>query len=54
MAYVCPIVETIALYAEVLPGFSLIMPSQGGDVARGFVIGFGLGAIMDLTEQDLH
>jgi hypothetical protein len=50
VAYVCPIVETIALYAEVLPGFSLIMPSQG-DVARGFVIGFGLGAIMDLTEQ---
>jgi hypothetical protein len=50
VAYVCPIVETIALYAEVLPGFSLIMPSEG-DVAKGFVIGFGLGAIMDLTDR---
>jgi hypothetical protein len=50
VAYAYQIVETIALYGEALPGFSLVMPSVG-DVARGFVIGFGVGAMMDLGDR---
>jgi hypothetical protein len=45
-----PIVETIALYAEVLPGYSLIKPSEG-NTAKGLVLAGGAGAIMDLSES---
>jgi hypothetical protein len=50
VAYAYKIVETISLFAEVLPGFSLVKPSTG-DVATGFVIGYGVGAIMDVSDR---
>jgi hypothetical protein len=50
IAYTRPVVETIALYAEVLPGYSLILPSNG-DTAKGLVVGFGVGSVMDLSER---
>lgn len=45
-----PLVETITIYAEVMPGYSLIKPSDG-NTAKGFVIAGGLGLRMDLTDQ---
>jgi hypothetical protein len=45
-----PIVETITLYAEVLPGYSLIMP-EAGNTAKGAVIAYGGGAMMDLGSR---
>jgi hypothetical protein len=50
VAYAYPIVDTIRLYGELLPGFSLVMPSSG-DVARGPVFAFGVGAMMDLGDR---
>jgi hypothetical protein len=50
VAYTVPIVETIALYAEVLPGYSIIVPS-GGDVPTGFTIAAGAGCAMDLSDR---
>jgi hypothetical protein len=48
VAYVFSIVETIALYVEVLPGYSLIK-QPGANTAKGLVLGFGGGVAMDLT-----
>jgi hypothetical protein len=45
-----PLVDTIAVYAELLPGYSLIKPSDG-DPAKGFVLAGGVGVAMDLTER---
>ena len=45
-----PLVETISVYLEVLPGYSLIKPSAG-DAAKGFVIAGGAGVAMDLTDR---
>ena len=50
VAYTVPVVETIAVYAEVLPGYSLIAPPSG-DTAKGFVLAFGAGGAMDLTDR---
>ena len=50
LAYAFPVVETISVYAELLPGYSLIKPSDG-DTATGFVFAFGVGGAMDLTER---
>ncbi len=50
LAYAYPVVETISLYLEVLPGYSLILPPAGG-TPRGFVFAFGGGCVMNLTEQ---
>ena len=44
-----PLVETITVYAEVLPGYSLIKPSDG-NTAKGFVIAGGVGVAMDLAD----
>ena len=30
VAYAYPLVETISIYAEVLPGYSIIIPPAGG------------------------
>jgi hypothetical protein len=48
--YAYEIVETIRLYAEVLPGYSLVLPANG-DPAKGFVIAAGGGAAMDLGDR---
>ena len=50
VAYALRPVDTIALYAEVLPGYSLILPPDG-DAAKGFVLGAGVGAAMDLSDR---
>jgi len=48
VAYAYPLVETINVYAEVLPGYSLIKNSAG---SAGLVLAFGAGFIMDLTDR---
>jgi Outer membrane protein beta-barrel domain len=50
VAYAFRVVDTIALYAEVLPGYSLIHPS-GGDVSKGVVLAGGVGAATDLSDR---
>jgi hypothetical protein len=50
VAYAYPVVETISIYAEVLPGYSLIIPPAGG-FPRGFVVAFGGGCAMNLTDR---
>ena len=49
-AYSRPVVDTIDLYVEVLPGYSLIRPPDG-DTARGLVVDLGGGAIIHLSER---
>ncbi len=50
LAYTFPIVETIGLYVEALPGYSLINQA-GGTSAKGFVVAFGGGADMGITDR---
>jgi hypothetical protein len=45
-----PLVDTIAIYAEALPGYSLIMPSEG-NTAKGLVLAGGVGVVMDLVDR---
>ena len=47
VAYTLPIVETIAVYAEALPGYSIIA-LPGTSPAKGFVLGLGGGVAMDV------
>jgi hypothetical protein len=49
VAYTFPIVETIGLYAAVLPGYSIIGLSGGS--AKGLVVAFEGGVDMGLTER---
>ena len=50
LAYTFPVVETIGLYVEALPGYSLL-PQPGGSAAKGFVVAFGGGADMGITDR---
>jgi hypothetical protein len=50
VAYAYPIAEGIGIFAEVLPGYSLILP-ENGDPAKGFVLAFGAGANLELTDR---
>jgi len=50
VAYAYPFADTIAIYGEVLPGYSLVLPAAGNP-AKGFVIGVGGGLTMDLTAR---
>lgn len=50
VAYAYSLIDTLAVYGEVLPGYSLVQPKTG-DVAKGFVFAFGLGVIMDLSDH---
>lgn len=50
VAYAYRPADTITVYAEVLPGYSLILPPSGG-VAKGFVLAFGAGTAMDFTDR---
>jgi hypothetical protein len=52
VAYVLPIVDTIAVYAELLPGYSFIVPPSGA-TAKGPVVAFGGGCVMDMTDRIL-
>jgi hypothetical protein len=49
VGYTLPIVDTIGLYAEVLPGYSIIS-LPGATPAKGFVLGAGAGVVMDVTD----
>jgi hypothetical protein len=49
-AYAYPLTDTIAVYAAVLPGYSLVKPKTG-DPAKGLVIAGEIGGIMNLTER---
>jgi len=50
LAYTFPIVETIGVYVEALPGYSLL-PQAGGTPAKGFVVAFDAGADMGITNR---
>jgi hypothetical protein len=50
IAYTYQLVETIAVYAEVLPGYSFMKPERG-DPSRGFVIAGGAGLMMDMSDR---
>jgi hypothetical protein len=50
VAYTFPVVETIGLYLEALPGYSTISQS-GSSSAKGFVLGLGGGVVMDVTDR---
>lgn len=49
-AYAHRVVDTIALTAELLPGYSLIR-APGGGFSKGFVAAFGVGTAIDLSER---
>lgn len=51
VAYELQLVDTIAVYAEVLPGYSVIMPSDGSAAAKGMVFAGGAGVIMSMGER---
>jgi hypothetical protein len=50
VAYAVRPVSTIALYAEALPGYSLIHPSSGS-ISKGVVLGLGVGAAADMSDR---
>ena len=47
ISYGYEVVETIRLYAEVLPGYSVLTPSAG-HAAKGFVLAMGGGCAIDV------
>jgi hypothetical protein len=48
LAYEYPVVETIRVYAEALPGYSLIRNDSG---AKGLILAFGIGTAMDIADR---
>jgi hypothetical protein len=50
LAYTFPIVETIGLYVEALPGYSIIS-QPGATSANGFVLALGGGVDMEMTDH---
>jgi opacity protein-like surface antigen len=50
VAYTFPIVETIGLYVEALPGYSTIS-QPGSTTAKGFVLALGGGVEMGVTDR---
>jgi hypothetical protein len=50
IAYTQPLVDGISVYAEVLPGYSLLIPPMG-KTPKGPVVAFGVGVMMDLSER---
>jgi hypothetical protein len=50
LAYTFPVVETIGLYLEALPGYSNIS-QPGGTAATGFVFAFGGGADLEIGNR---
>lgn len=51
VAYEYRMVDTISVYAEVLPGFSRIAPSDDSSPSSGLVLAFGAGCTMDMTDR---
>ena len=50
IAYTQPLVDGISVYAEVLPGYSVLAPPMGKS-PKGAVVAFGVGVMMDLTDR---
>jgi len=50
VAYAYTVAPKIGLYAEVLPGYSIISIS-GSDSAKGLVLAGGVGGMFDVTDQ---
>ncbi len=50
IAYTQPLVDGISVYAEVLPGYSLLIPPMG-KTPKGPVVAFGVGVMMDLSDR---
>ena len=50
IAYAYRLPGGLSIYAEVLPGYSMIMLKQGS-APKGMVVAFGAGTVMDLTER---
>jgi len=50
VAYTYTVAPKIGIYAEVLPGYSIVSPPSG-DSAKGFVIAGGIGGAMDVSDQ---
>ncbi len=51
VAYEFRFVDSIAVYAEVLPGYSRISPSDDASPSSGLVLAFGVGCAADLTDR---
>ena len=51
VAYELRPVDSIAVYAEVLPGYSRLVPSDDASPSSGLVVAFGLGCAADLTDR---
>lgn len=49
MAYSYAVVAKTTVYGEVLPGYSII--SWSGPTAKGFVLAFGAGVALDLSDR---
>lgn len=48
LAYEYPVVETIRVYAEALPGYSLIRNQSG---SKGLILAVGIGTAMDIGDR---
>lgn len=51
VAYELRPVDSIAIYAELLPGYSTILPSDDASPSSGLVLAFGVGCAADLTDR---
>jgi hypothetical protein len=51
VAYAYRVIETISVYAEALPGFSLIVPGDDSAISKGLVLGLGVGCTADMTDR---
>jgi len=50
IAYGYQVPNVVTVYAEVLPGFSIVLPSVG-DTSKGLVLAVGAGAMIDLSRR---
>jgi len=51
LGYIRRLVDTISAYAELMPGYSLIVPSDAARISKGVVVGFGVGCVVDMTDR---
>lgn len=49
VAYAYQVAEKTSLYAEVMPGYSMVL--SAGDPGKGFVVAAGVGASIDVTDR---
>jgi hypothetical protein len=51
VAYAYTVAPKFAVYAEVLPGYSIISNPSPANAGKGLVLAGGVGAMMDVTDQ---